>query len=240
MRKPSIIILHGWGLSGSKFAQLAELLSVKGYDVHAPDFPGFGSSAAPKTPYTLGDYANFLGSYIKKNIIQNPILIGHSFGGRVALKFQAMYPTVSRALILTGTPGYTPVPRRKLIIFITIAKIGHKIFDLPVLRLVQDSVRKWYYYVVGAREFYRADGVMKQVFKNIVEERLDAYMQCVTIPCLLVWGASDQITPVWIAQKMQKAIKGSKLVIIPDADHGVSYKMPEKFVDATAIFLQTI
>ena len=240
MKKLPIIILHGWGLSGSRFAPLVDLLSRAGYSPYAPDFPGFGTSEIPKSAYTLADYSNFLADYITKHTIQRPILIGHSFGGRVALKFQSMYPSVARALILTGTPGYTPVPRKKLMMFVAVAKIGRKIFELPVLRIVQDSVRKWYYYVVGAREFYRADGVMREVFKNVVAEGLEPYMSSVNIPCFLVWGELDRITPVWIAQKMQKVIKGSTLLIIPDTDHGISFKEPALFYKAITNFLRSV
>lgn len=240
MKKPPIIILHGWGLSGSKFAPLVDVLSSAGYDVYAPDFPGFGTAQTPKTAYTLADYSEFLAEYIKNHKIQLPVLIGHSFGGRVALKFQSMHPTIARALILTGTPGYTPVPKRKLMIFVTVAKLGHKVFELPILQIFQDSVRKWYYYAVGAREFNRATGIMKEVFKNVVRESLEPYMRSVNIPCLLLWGALDQITPVWIAQKMHKVIKGSRLIIIPDTDHGISYKMPAVFFEAISKFLQTV
>jgi pimeloyl-ACP methyl ester carboxylesterase len=240
MKKPPIVILHGWGLSGSKFQPLVSLLVKKGYTVFAPDFPGFGSEAPPASAYHLSDYASFVATYLKKHHIVDPIFIGHSFGGRVSLKFSAMFPGLVRAYILTGTPGFTPVPRKKLMVFIAVAKIGNWIFQLPGFRLVQDSVRKWYYYVVGAREFYRANGVMRQVFKNIVEERLDALMVAIHVPCLLVWGQEDQITPTWIAKRMHETIEKSQLIILPDADHGVSFREPERFVDAIVPFLKTI
>lgn len=240
MKKQPIIILHGWGLSGERFGPLASLLSKEGYETYAPDLPGFGTSATPKRAYVLGDYASFVHSYMAAKHIQNPILIGHSFGGRVSLKFQMLYPAESKAVILTGTPGFTPVPRKKLVFFVAAAKIGKCFFQLPILNIIYDSVRKWYYYVVGARDFYRAQGVMRDIFKNIVQEELETSMRAVGVPCLLVWGALDRITPVWIAEKMEKTITGSRLVVIPDCDHGVSYKMPEVFVKAINPFLRSL
>ena len=240
MKKPSIVILHGWGLSGGKYQDLSRLLSEKEYNVFAPDLPGFGREPAPSRAYHLADYAEFIHQFLKNHKIVHPVFIGHSFGGRVSLKFEAMYPGIVRAYILTGTPGFTPVPRSKLALFIAVAKVGNWFFQLPVLRGAQNFVRKWYYYAVGAREFYRANGVMRQVFKNIVGEKLDGLMKNIQAPCLLVWGALDRITPVWIAERMQKEIHGSKLVIIPGTDHGVSFREPGKFTEAILPFLSDL
>ncbi len=238
--KPSIIILHGWGLSAKRFAPLASALTNKGYRVLVPDFPGFGDAPMPPKPYTLSDYVSFLESYIKEKKLNSVVLIGHSFGGRVSLKFCMQERPELRGLILTGTPGVTPVPRKKLFVFITLAKIGKFFFSMWPFSLIAEKIRAWYYYVVGAREFYRAEGVMRETFKLIVQEELVSAMSHVSVPCLLVWGQLDQITPVWIAKKMNEEIKDSKLVLIADRDHGVPYKDPDLFVSHIETFLKSL
>jgi pimeloyl-ACP methyl ester carboxylesterase len=240
MPKPPIIILHGWGLSREKFTVLKDILAKRGYVVYAPDFPGFGTSEIPKKPLHLSDYADFLHTYIVKNKIKNPVLIGHSFGGRVSLKYQMMFPNSIRALILTGTPGYTPVARKKIMVSIALAKIGKFIFSMPPFNFLKERVRGWYYYLVGARDYYRANEVMREIFKNIVQEDLLAPMNAVTAPCMLVWGKDDIITPVWIAEKMHETIHHSVLSVIPETGHGVSYKQPEVFADSIKQFLATL
>lgn len=228
--KYPIVILHGWGLSAKLFEPLARLLRRRGYAVYVPDFPGFGNAAIPDRPLFLKDYVEFLSDYVAKYKVSEPILIGHSFGGRVALKFQQTYPDRVHALILTGTPGFTPVPKRKLMLFIAIAKIGKLFFLIPVLNYFYDHVRRWYYYVVGARDYFRAEGVMRDTFKNIVREELVTSMRDDHAPTLLVWGQTDLIVPVTIAQKMSKAIQKSKLILIPNVGHAVVYRYPELFV----------
>ncbi len=240
MTKPTIVVLHGWGLSKARFAPLVAALKRTKYPVIALDFPGFGEAAAPTQPFTLADYAEFLHQFLQKENIEMPILLGHSFGGRVALKFTSLYPTAARALILTGTPGYTPVARGKLAFFIALAKVGKAVFSLPLLSVIQDQLRRWYYYVVGAREFYRAEGSMRETFKNIVKEPLVTYMEHVAIPCLLVWGELDIITPLWIGEKMATTIPGATLVVIPEKDHGVPFKEPTVFTEAIMPFLTTV
>lgn len=228
-----IVILHGWGLSAKTFAPLAAELRRQHFQVFSPDLPGFGESVIPDRALNLEDYVTFLEMYFKKNHIEKPILIGHSFGGRVALKYQYQYPDSIHSLILTGTPGFTPIAKKKLAVFVAIAKIGKIFFNFP-------SVRNWYYYVVGAREYARAQGAMKETFKNVVSENLLDYMSSVRVPTLLVWGEQDIITPVWIAQKMKNVIHDAHVVIIPNADHGVAYKQPKEFFAAIYDFLLTL
>ncbi|HUD19695.1 MAG TPA: alpha/beta hydrolase [Patescibacteria group bacterium] len=237
MGKQPVIILHGWGLSSGKFQLLAQLFDRKKYKVFVPDLPGFGKSVMPTKALALKDYADFLYVFVNNNHIDKPILIGHSFGGRVALKYQLLYPRATKMLVLTGTPGFTPVPRRRLIFFITIAKIGKFISSAPPFSFFEDRVRSWYYYVVGARDFYRAKGVMRETFKIIVQEDLMPCLRKVMVPCVLAWGANDRITPLWIAKKMKEIIPQANIVVIPDADHGVSYKQPEIFFNAIRKFL---
>ncbi len=236
--KSPVVILHGWGLSGKIFFPLAEALKKQGYRVYAPDLPGFGTSKIPDRPLTLSDYALFLDEYLKKNHIVQPIFIGHSFGGRVSLKYNQLYPKSVRALILSGTPGFTPIPKKKLILFITLAKIGGFLFSLPPLNFFQDAVRRWYYYVVGAREFFRAEGAMRETFKRIVREDLVKAMEAVNIPTLLLWGEYDIIVPFSIAERMHRLIAGSDLIVIPEADHGVPFKQPEVFASYVKRFLK--
>jgi pimeloyl-ACP methyl ester carboxylesterase len=238
--KLTIIILHGWGLSGEKFSGLKTELEKNGYAVFAPDLPGFGHAAVPDHVYTLSDYAQFLDEFLKKNHVQKPVLLGHSFGGRVSLKYQMDYPDHVRALILTGTPGFTPVPRKKILISMAIAKAGKLIFSVWPLSVLRETVTRQYYYLVGARDYYRANGVMRDIFKRIVQEDLKATLPAVHVPCLLLWGADDIITPLWIARKMKESIAGAVLTVIPESDHGVSYKMPEKVIPFIRSFLNQV
>lgn len=240
MKQTPLVILHGWGLSGSHFNPLVGELKKFGFTVYAPDLPGFGKNKLLDHPFRLADYAKFLNEYIREHHIYQPILIGHSFGGRVSLKYNQLYPRSVRALILSGTPGFTPIPKKKLLLFIALAKIGGFLFDLPPLNLFQDSVRKWYYYVVGAREFFRAEGTMRDTFKNIVQEDLVHAMESVSVPCLLLWGELDIIVPVPIARKMKEVIARSELIVIPEKDHGVPFKNPVEFASYIEKFILTL
>ncbi|MBI4064949.1 alpha/beta hydrolase [Candidatus Gottesmanbacteria bacterium] len=237
MKRPPLVILHGWGLSGSRFEPLVRELEKRRFTVYAPDFPGFGKAYIPTRPWFLRDYVSFLDDYIKKHSVVRPILIGHSFGGRVALKYCERKPKNITAMVLSGTPGFTPIPKRKLLLFIVLAKVGRFIFSIPPINFFQDHVRKWYYYVVGAKEFFRAEGAMRETFKRIVQEDLVTSMEAISIPTILIWGELDIIVPLSIAERMHRVIEGSQLVVVADADHGAPYKQPEIFASYIEKFI---
>lgn len=237
MKSKDVIILHGWNLSGKRFTDLADLLRKKGFRVKTPDFPGFGAEPAPDEPWHIWDYAEFLHRYIHIHKIHKPLLIGHSFGGRVALAFAAKYPQKSAGIVLTGAPGFSPVPKKKMIFFLVIAKIGGTLFSLPGIRLFADYARKLLYRVAGAREFYRAEGSMRQTFKFIVQDDLSEFMRKISIPCLLVWGKDDSIVPVHVAERMLGIIKDSKLHIVQGETHAFPMQNPNSFLREISTFL---
>src|SRR5690242_12906249 len=122
MKQYPLVILHGWGLSAERFGPLMEELKKQHMRVYAPDFPGFGKAEMPDKPWHLADYVGFLHDYLRRQKLGKVVFIGHSFGGRVALRYQAVYPEEVAALVLTGAPGFTPVPKKKLMLFVALAK----------------------------------------------------------------------------------------------------------------------
>lgn len=236
----TIILLHGWGkctTARSYYSKTVKDFEKKGYRVYVPDMPGFGKAKAPTYPLTLQDYVDFLHSYIKENNIIKPVLIGHSFGGRVIIKYISSYDTDVKSIILSGTPGFTPIKKSKLIASLILAKIGGFIFSLPGLSIFEEKIRSWFYYIVGARDYYRAEGAMRETFKNIVREDLKMQMKKIHLPTLLIWGDEDIIVPVKIAHLMKKTIPNSKLVVLPHGKHSVLIDDPETFVKEVCLFL---
>lgn len=238
--KPTIVILHGWNLSAERFSSLTEEFKKIGYKVFAPDLPGFGHERAPEVAWHIDDYAGFLQEYFWKNRIKHPILIGHSFGGRVALSYAQKYPDNTATLILSGTPGFSPVPKSKLFFFIVLAKVGRVLFSIPPLSFFSDWAQRFLYYASGSREFFRAEGSMRQTFKNIVNDDLTFSMETLKAPCLLLWGEYDVIVPSSIAARMKDVIPQASLKVIPETDHGLPFKEPKIFARYVDTFLKSL
>lgn len=240
MKKIPILILHGWNLSGEKFLPLVQELEKEGYKVYHPDLPGFGKIKFTKTSWFLSDYVDFVKKFLEKNKLNKIILIGHSFGGRIAIKFTAQNPNLLAALILTGTPGINPVPKVKVQIFLIVAKLGKLVFSLPILSSLRDLFRKFIYRAASASDYYNTNDYMLETFRNTVRESLLSYMSQINIPTLLLWGAEDKMVPLSIAKKMNDIIKNSKLAVINDAKHGVPWTYPKEFADELEKFLNNL
>jgi len=239
----TIVLLHGWGRAKSASSYYAKTIAEfkkNGYVVYAPDLPGFGTAGVPSKPLTLHDYAEFVHEYIKKQNIQPTIFIGHSFGGRVIIQHCSEYTFTGKAIILSGTPGVTPVKRGKILVSLIIAKIGHVIFTIPGFSLFAEKIRGWFYYLIGARDFYRAEGAMRETFKNIIKERLDDKMKIIQTPTLLLWGEEDIIVPLPVAQRMQQIFPHATLSHVPSFGHGFIVDAPVQFVKNVLQFIQSI
>ncbi len=229
----AIIILHGWNLSSLKYKKLIDEFKKEEYLVFALDFPGFGQSRLPDKPYKLSDYVTFLNNYLAKKGLGKVILIGHSFGGRVAIKFASLYPEKIEKIILTGVPGVTPAMNIKLIIFKIIAQLGKLIFYKSILNIFAPILRKILYKLAGEYDYAKTSGVMRETFKKIINEDLTSPMSKIKSPTFLIWGTNDTITPVWIAKKMQSIIKSSKVIALSGEGHSVIYKNPHLFAKTT-------
>ena len=96
----TVVLLHGWGQNIEMMKPVGDNLTD--YDVIVIDFPGHGKSEEPKEIWDLIDFTNMIHELLKSLNIDNPILIGHSFGGKISLLYASMYQT--KKLILFGSP----------------------------------------------------------------------------------------------------------------------------------------
>ena len=234
MRIP-IVILHGWNLSSEHFKPLEQRLIQLKYRVYSLDLPGFGSAAIPQKPWTVQDYANFVYEFIQKKKLKEIILIGHSFGGRIAIVLASKYRSLIKGIILTGTPGLNHSSKKKLNFFYLLAKSGNVI--LSFTPFLKDVARKILYKLAGSYDYYRSSGVMRQTLKRILAYDLKDHLKNIDQPTLLIWGAGDKTVPVSVANNMLKYLKNSELKIIPYGNHNVPYTYPKEFSALIDTFL---
>jgi pimeloyl-ACP methyl ester carboxylesterase len=224
--KKTILFLHGWGSSATAFNDLFGALCGKKYRVVGLNFPGFGGSGEPPEAWSVGDYTDFAKKFIKKiDLKKIHAIIGHSFGGRVMLKGISSGAFKANKLIFLDSAGikpYTTVTRK-------ILHLGKPFAKLPVIKQLAVKLR--------SSDYAATSGVMREVFKKVVDEDLTRYMPAIKQPTLLIWGADDVETPVADAKVFAEKIKDSKLEIIPNAGHYVFLDQPEKTVKLIKDFL---
>lgn len=223
-----IVILHGWQVPAARYFPLKKIFTHAGFRVFVPQLPGFPNGPVIKKAWSLSDYLIWLKKYLQKQRLDNFFLIGHSFGGRVAIKLSASYPKKVKALVLTGVPGVRETSFKRLI-FGLVAKMGKAFFVIPPFSFFQRRARKILYHLVGEWDYYQARGVMRETFKKIISENLEILLPKIKVPTLLIWGEKDQTASVSVAKKMTEEMPEAELVMISNASHQLPYEKPKIF-----------
>lgn len=234
---PAILILHGWGASSDSWLKVQEILAGKGYKIIVPDFPGFGKSDNPPEAWGVGDYSEWLKGFIDKVIGERVFLVGHSFGGRGAIRFVNRYPDRVKKLILCASAGIRPKLTLKQKLFSWLVKIATK------QKRVEDGpkpvlLKRVFYSILGQKDYYQAKGIMKETFKKIIEENLLPELSQIKVKTLILWGKEDKLVPVKYAFVFQEQIKNSQLKIFPDAGHSPHLEIPEELSKEIITFLE--
>ena len=168
-------------------------------------------------PYSLDDYVDELIDFLTQNGIEKPCVVAHSFGARVAIKALARESNLFSKLVLVGAAGLKP----KRTIKKTLKKLA---FNFLKLFLPRSRLKAFY-----SQDYLALDATMQESFKLIVNEHLDSYLDCINIPTLIVFGDKDKQTPLYMAKRFFKHIKGSKLLVFKGAGHFCFIDCPNKF-----------
>lgn len=233
-----IILLHGWGSSSAAFLKTQEYLAKNGFKIYVPDLPGFGKSASLPSAWGVGEYADLVLQFADSLSLDKFFLIGHSFGGRISIKLTVNHPEKALGLVLCSTAGVRRPLKR--FIFFVFAKLGKMLFSLPGLCLFQKPSRKLLYFLARERDYYQAQGVMRETMKKVISEDFTLDLAKIKIPTLIIWGANDKVTPTTHAKILKEKIKGSVLKIVPSATHKLPYEKPEVFSRLVTEFLKSI
>jgi len=218
----NLILLHGWRCDASIWFSVAEQLTQAGYRVIAVDLPGFGKSQLPPESFTLQDYALTFAQFSAELELGSSVLIGHSFGARVAVKVALTKPEKVSSLILVSSGGWRPGYRLGLQF---VAKLLKPIFSLAFLR----DLRRKIYQLLGADD-YLAKPELKKIFLNIINEDLLAAASAVRQPTLIIWGEKDDTAPIGFARQLQAQIPSAQLRVFPGAGHFVFLDKPQEFI----------
>lgn len=215
-RGKSVILLHGWGTNLNTFDPVAVNLE-KDFRVYKLDFPGFGQSEPPQTVWGVEDYTAFLEKFVQENKIIDPILIGHSFGGRVALLYSSRNKVAK--LILVDAAGVKPKRPLKYYLKVYSYKLYKKILPLLIGKAKAEEIISQYRKQAGSSDYNNAVGIMRNILVKVVNEDLKHVMPLIKAPTLLIWGENDIATPVRDAKIMEQRIKDSGLVVLKNAGH---------------------
>jgi pimeloyl-ACP methyl ester carboxylesterase len=213
-----VILLHGWLANLETMKPLANNLS-QNFKVYLVDIIGFGKSDLPETSLNTDDFGNFLKDFIDELKIKNPILIGHSNGGRMIINAVGRKIVSPKKIVLIDSAGIKP--KRKLTYYLKIAfyKTGKFFLNLlPNTKRIKEFKDKLYN-SVGSSDYKASATVLKETMKIILNEDQTQYLPNINVPTLLLWGSLDKDTPISDAKKMEKLIPDCGLVEYPNSTH---------------------
>ncbi len=216
---PRVLALHGWGRRGNDFAA-----SLAEFDALAIDLPGFGATPAPSEVLGAEGYAALIAPVLD-TFESPPVVVGHSFGGRIAVCLAAAHPDRVASLVISGSPLVRLGPAKK-------PSAGYRMVRfLNRAHLVSDDRmeeirRSW-----GSADYRAANGVMRDILVKVVNEGYEPQLRKLRNRVLLLWGENDNDVPVAVAEKalgiIRQAGGTAELEVLPGVGHLVPTQSPE-------------
>ena len=213
----TILILPGWGNTRETFHHIINHFK-KDYTIYILDYPALGNSPIPSKTLTIYDYTELIIKFMNHLNLNNPIIIAHSFGGRITTLLTGYYKIKIDKLILIDIAGIKPKKTLKKIIkekTYKLLRIISKLLPKKKQKYIQQKLLNLF-----ASSDYNALPIqMKETFKNIVNEDLKKNFKNIQSEVLIIWGELDNDTPLKDAYTINKLIKNSGLIVLKKANH---------------------
>lgn len=219
---PSVIILPGWEHGGDSW----EALSKRIEGSHIIELPGFGNEPLVSEEWGVPEYANWVENKVRASGTRHVVLLGHSFGGRVAAFIASKQPEWLHGLILYAAPCiYRPSSYTR--------------FKILLARVLKSTGTAPLFFAFRTQELKRAEERgMSAIFRRVVNFDQTEILPHIQVSTLLVWGSRDDSVPLQIARETQTLIAKSKLSILPDLGHNAHIENPNLFYGTIKHFLE--
>ena len=213
-----VVALHGWGRDRRDFRRV-----LKDLDAVAVDLPGFGATPPPDRATGAEGYAGVVAAWIEQ--LPDPqVLVGHSFGGRVAVVLAATRPELVAGLVLVGVPLLHRLDRtaRRPSIAYRLVHLANRAGLISDERLEREKRRR------GSDDYRAATGVMRDTLVTVVNESYEDFLLDVVCPVVLVWGAGDSEVPLEVAYRAGALLDYADLEVVEDCGHDVPGEAPDR------------
>jgi pimeloyl-ACP methyl ester carboxylesterase len=258
---PALLLIHGVGDNSKTWESVHAKLAQR-FTVIAPDLLGHGESDKPRADYSLAAFANGMRDLLAALDIDRVTVVGHSFGGGVAMQFAYQYPQLVERIVLVSAGGVA----KDVSIALRLAAMPMGAEALSILRApgVMPAVQLFgraIGTVLGSTKFGRdaADALsvleafqdpralaaFARTLRSVVDGRgqyvtmLDRVDLMQSIPVQLVWGEEDPTIPVSHARMAQAAIPGSHLEVFEKSGHVPFHDYPNRFVEVVERFIDS-
>lgn len=231
-----LILMHGWGCDHTTVRSIAAT-AAQTHTVYNIDFPGFGGSQEPAEVWGVELYTRLIEDLVRKEGLERPVLIGHSFGGRVSILY-ASRNEVDK-VVLVDAAGIKPKRSLKYYLKVYSFKAGKRLWELLLGKeKAQERVDRMRA-KRGSSDYAGASPMMRRILSKVVNEDLTDRLPLISAPTLLIWGENDTATPLADAKKMSRLIPGSGLVSFPGCGHYSFLDNPIQFRAVLSSFLKS-
>ena len=198
-----IVLLHGWGQNIEMMKPLGDLLADN-YHITIIDLPGFGKSKEPATILDVGDYTEIVHDLLESLKVVKPTLIGHSFGGRISIRYGASYDV--EKLVLCGAPCVKT--KKELTLK---EKMLKSVKKLPGMEKLADIAKNY----IGSTDYKNASPMMRDILVKVVGEDLSEYAKKIKVPVILIWGEYDEAVPLEEGRMLEKLLSDGAMIVLP-------------------------
>jgi pimeloyl-ACP methyl ester carboxylesterase len=228
--------MHGWGCQASTLAIL-EAVAAEQHTVYNFDLPGFGGSSEPETIWGVEEYTAMLEEFVSRLDISNPIILGHSFGGRIGILY-ASRNKVDK-LILVDAAGVKPVRTLKYYVKVYTFKASKRFYQFVMGKERAEKRINAMRAKAGSSDYSNATPKMRAIMSKVVNQDLCKYMPAIESPTLLIWGEKDTATPMRDAHIMERLIPDAGLVSFSNAGHFSFLDNPHQTCAVLRSFINT-
>ena len=256
---PVLLLLHGLGCDHTTWEPVIDVLAER-YTVLAPDLLGHGQSAKPRADYSLGGYANGMRDLLTVLGIDKVTVVGHSFGGGVAMQFSYQFPERTERLLLVSSGGLGPEVSPVIRVIttpgyyqamgvLTLPGVRHLgIAGLLALRATGSRHTRDLGEVAAIYETFK-DPHARHAIRHVVRAVVDWRGQIVTMadrayltdamPMAVLWGRNDQVIPVSHAANVAALAPGARIEVLADAGHFPHKDHPQRFARSVDDFVRS-
>lgn len=219
-----ILFIPGWNDNLEHFKEIA--LKLHQYKIIMIDLPNQGNSKPIYQKIEMNDYIEIIHNFIVQNSLNPKIIIGHSFGGKLAFLYALKYPIKKLILVAPSL-----IKNKSFLTYFKIYKYKF-LKNIKFYFNLKINLNKY-----GSDEYKNQKGVDRQNFIIATNNYYNKSLYKIEIPTLLYYGKFDKATPLKEGKYIHKKIKNSKLIIDENGDHFAMYNNPYLFIRTLKEFL---
>lgn len=220
------VLLHGWGQNIEMMKMLGDPFQ-KEYHITILDLPGFGESEEPNYVWSIFDYVEYLHAFLESLSIKKPIIVGHSFGGKLALLYASMYPVEKLVLLAPTFKKSTKDTSMKTKVLKTLKKV-------PGLNKLESFAKKH----IGSTDYRNASVTMRQILTKHIQTDIQEECKKIKCPSLIIWGTKDEAVPYSNAKELENLISDAGVVTYEGCTHYAYLERLDQTIQVLKSFYQ--